>query len=234
MNVEPGRGALLVAGTSLIGAAVGAIAAGWDRWSYCWDRGTYWCIEAQNDPPAPGVLSDWHEEALASSWALLGVAFLVVAFAVRRLHLASVGLLAAGAAGAFAVGLSEITDVVPDGGLELALYLSLVWYFAIGLVGLAVVPMFDWGETRIAPLNRVWGWVIVAVLAMTASTPLFEFFVLVGIDGSHDTPTLMGILRGVLFVVAAVCLFVAALLRREAPGPQDTFPVDRSSSASPG
>ncbi len=217
MNWGPRRVPLLTAVMGLIGAGALSIAAGWDRWSYCWDRGTYSCVEAQNDPPVAGVLSDWNESAISASWLLLGAAILALAVVGSRLSrgiaavLAVEALGAAGSAlvlrtdhdfgvGPWWVGVLEFTGTVGATGTLMLLAAIMVWLRLLGF-------------ERPPP-----GWMLfsAALAALAASATLVEFRVLL-FDDSHDSPTGRGIYSGALYLVAACALLIAAARARRGP-----------------
>lgn len=212
MNTEPRTGPLLAAGVSLIGAGTTAIAAGWDRWSFCWDQGSFSCDQAQNDPPAPGVLSEWNLDVLLASWGLLGLALLTIGVAVWRSSRGASVMLGLGTVGALSIAVTEVIGSYYGAGSWVLLVLVLNWYAGIGLFGAAALPLIATCDYDPGLGRRVWRWVIAGIVTLVPASAVIEYFLLIGFDGSDDSPTLSGILRGVLYLVAAGCLFVAARL----------------------
>lgn len=217
MNVELGRVSSAVAGASLIGAGVCAITAGWDRWSYCWERGSYACGEAQNDAPYRGVLSAWNAEVLVVSWLLLAVGLLALTVAVWSASRGAVVLLGLGVPGAVGLAVTEVMNPYHYGPSWVLLAEVFFFYLGLGCAAAAALVFVRWDGDR-GPWARSWRWVAGGLLLLAAAAPMSEFLVLLVIDGSHDTPTLTGIYRGTLYLLTVGCLAAAVLVQRRARG----------------
>lgn len=211
MNVKLEPVSLVVAGVSLIGAGISAITAGWDRWSYCWERGTYACHQAQNDAPLQGVLSGWNADVLVLSWLLLGVGSVALAVLVWPASRGASVLVGLCLPGAVILAATEVINPYITHRTWVPLVELFVWSLGAGFLIPALLLM-QRCDAAPGPRTRVWRWVAAAFLLLAAASPLSEFLVLLMLDGSHDTPTLTGIMRGTLYCLAVGCLVVASRL----------------------